>query len=241
MKIDILTLFPEMFDAINHSILERAVKNKLLEINYINIRDFSKDKHKKVDDTPFGGGAGMVMTCQPLFDAINSILTEEEKQNKDLCQIIYMSPKGERLEQKIVTNLAKLEHLIIVCGHYEGIDQRVIDHFDMQEISIGDYVLTGGELPAMVLCDAVARYVEGVLSEGSTEEESFSNGLLEYPQYTKPTKPRAYNGLVVPEILFGGNHQEIANWQHQESLKLTRKRRPDLYRKYQKSLKNSKK
>ncbi len=238
MKIDILTLFLEMFDAINNSILERAVKNKLLEINYINIRDFSKDKHKKVDDTPFGGGAGMVMTCQPLFDAINSILTEEEKQNKDLCQIIYMSPKGERLEQKIVTNLAKLEHLIIVCGHYEGIDQRVIDHFDMQEISIGDYVLTGGELPAMVLCDAVARYVEGVLSEGSTEEESFSNGLLEYPQYTKP---RAYNGLVVPEILFGGNHQEIANWQHQESLKLTRKRRPDLYRKYQKSLKNSKK
>lgn len=238
MKIDILTLFPEMFDAINHSILERAVKNKLLEINYINIRDFSSDKHKKVDDTPFGGGAGMVMTCQPLFDAINSILTEEEKQNKDLCQIIYMSPKGERLEQKIVTNLAKLEHLIIVCGHYEGIDQRVIDHFDMQEISIGDYVLTGGELPAMVLCDAVARYVEGVLSEGSTEEESFSNGLLEYPQYTKP---RDYNGLVVPEILFGGNHQEIANWQHQESLKLTRKRRPDLYRKYQKSLKNSKK
>ena len=234
MKIDILTLFPEMFDAINHSILERATKKDLLKINLINIRDFSKDKHKKVDDTPFGGGAGMVMTCQPLFDAIESVLTEEEKQNKDLCPIIYMSPKGERFEQKTVVSLAKYEHIIIVCGHYEGIDQRVIDYFDMQEISIGDYVLTGGELPAMVLCDAVARYVEGVLSEGSTEEESFSNGLLEYPQYTKP---RDYNGLVVPEILFGGNHQEIAKWQHEESLKLTRKRRPDLYRKYKKNSK----
>ena len=236
MKIDILTLFPEMFDALNHSILERATKKDLLKINLVNIRDFSKDKHKKVDDTPFGGGAGMIMTCQPLFDAIESVLTEQEKKQKSLCPVIYMSPKGERLEQKNVVGLAKYEHIVIVCGHYEGIDQRVIDHFDMQEISIGDYVLTGGELPAMVLCDAVARYVEGVLSEGSTEEESFSNGLLEYPQYTKP---RDYLGLQVPDILFGGNHQEIAKWQHEQSLKITRKRRSDLYRKYQKTLKNS--
>ena len=179
MKIDVLTLFPEMFDALNHSILERAQKNKFIEINVYNIRDYSKDKHKKVDDTPFGGGAGMVMTCQPLFDAIKNVMTENSK-------VIYMSPRGETLSQKKVVSLAGQEHLIIVCGHYEGIDQRVIDHFDMEEISIGDYVLTGGELPAMVLCDAVSRYVEGVLSEGSTDEESFSNGLLDYPQYTKP-------------------------------------------------------
>ena len=179
MKIDILTLFPEMFEILNHSILERAQKNNLLKINVQNIRDFSKDKHKKVDDTPFGGGAGMVMTCQPLFDAINSVKTQN-------CKIVYMSPKGKLLKQNVVVEFAKCEHIVIVCGHYEGIDQRVIDHFEMEEISIGDYVLTGGELPAMVLVDAVSRYVDGVLSEGSTDEESFSNGLLEYPQYTKP-------------------------------------------------------
>ena len=246
MKIDILTLFPEMFDAINHSILERAIKNKLLEINTINIRDFSKDKHKKVDDTPFGGGAGMVMTCQPLFDAINSVLSETErnqvqennnsktkskKHNYESFEIVYMSPKGERFEQYKVVELSKLNHLIVVCGHYEGIDQRVIDYFDMKEISIGDYVLTGGELPAMVLVDSVSRYVEGVLSDGSTDEESFANGLLEYPQYTKP---RVFEGLEVPEILTNGNHKEIAKWKLEQSLAITKKRRSDLYRKYQK-------
>jgi len=183
-----------------------------------NIRDFSTDKHKKVDDTPFGGGAGMVMMCQPLFDAINSVKTEGAK-------IIYMSPKGETLNQKMVVNLSKVEHLVIVCGHYEGIDERVIQHFDMQEISIGDYVLTGGELPAMVLVDSVSRYIDGVLSVGSTSEESFSNGLLEYPQYTKP---RVYAGLEVPEVLVGGNHQEIAKWKLEQSLKITKERRPDL-------------
>src|SRR5574344_1779874 len=191
MKIDILTLFPEMFDAINHSILERAIKSGIISINLINVRDFSKDKHKIVDDTPFGGGAGMIMTCQPLFDAIESVKTEDSK-------IIYMSPKGEKLCQQYVVSRSKYKHLIIVCGHYEGIDQRVIDHFEMQEISIGDYVLTGGELPAMVLCDSVSRYVEGVLSSGSTDEESFTNGLLEYPQYTKP---RDFNGICVPDVL----------------------------------------
>lgn len=222
MKIDILTLFPEMFETLNHSILERAQKNNLLKINVQNIRDFSKDKHKKVDDTPFGGGAGMVMTCQPLFDAINSVKTDGAK-------IVYMSPKGKLLKQNVVVELSKCEHIIIVCGHYEGIDQRVIDHFDMEEISIGDYVLTGGELPAMVLVDAVSRYVDGVLSEGSTDEESFSNGLLEYPQYTKP---RVYEGLEVPEVLTNGNHKEIEKWKIEQSLKITKERRPDLFNKY---------
>lgn len=218
MKIDILTLFPDMFDAIGHSILARAQKAGYVQIKTHNIRDFSKDKHCKVDDTPFGGGAGMVMTCQPLFDAINSIKT-------DGCKIIYMSPRGELLKQGGAVKLSKFEHLVIVCGHYEGIDQRVIDHFDMQEISIGDYVLTGGELPAMVLVDCVCRYVDGVLSEGSTCEESFSNGLLEYPQYTKP---RVYEGLEVPEILLSGNHGEIAKWRYKQSLKITAENRPDL-------------
>ena len=219
MKIDILTLFPEMFDAINHSILARAEKKGLLQINVYNIRDFSKDKHNKVDDTPFGGGAGMIMTCQPLFDAINSVKT-------DGCKIVYMSPKGELLNQMFAVKLAKCEHIVIVCGHYEGIDQRVIDYFDMQEISIGDYVLTGGELPAMVLVDCVSRYVDGVLSEGSTDEESFTNGLLEYPQYTKP---RVYQGMEVPEILLSGNHGEIAKWKFEQSVKITKERRPDLF------------
>ena len=218
MKIDILTLFPEMFEPLKCSILGRAQQNNLIEINLTNIRDFSTDKHKKVDDTPFGGGAGMVMTCQPLFDAINSVKTENAK-------IIYMSPKGKTLNQKMVVSLSKVEHLVIVCGHYEGIDERVIQHFDMQEISIGDYVLTGGELPAMVLVDSVSRYIDGVLSEGSTSEESFSSGLLEYPQYTKP---RVYAGLEVPEVLIGGNHQEIAKWKLEQSLKITKERRPDL-------------
>ena len=257
MKIDILTLFPEMFDAINYSILERAVKSGVLEINLVNIRDFSLDKHKKVDDTPFGGGAGMVMTCQPLFDAIKSVLNPEElalyqklnekyiskKDIKSLLntskdfEVIYMSPRGEKFEQKIVTELAKYKHIVVVCGHYEGIDQRVIDYFNMKEVSIGDYVLTGGELPAMVLIDSVSRYVEGVLSEGSTDEESFSNGLLEYPQYTKP---RVFEGVEVPEILTNGNHKEIAKWKLAESIEITKKRRPDLYRKYKNSLKNDK-
>ena len=218
MKIDILTLFPEMFEPLKCSILGRAQQNNLIEINLTNIRDFSTDKHKKVDDTPFGGGAGMVMMCQPLFDAINSVKTEGAK-------IIYMSPKGETLNQKMVVSLSKVEHLVIVCGHYEGIDERVIQYFDMQEISIGDYVLTGGELPAMVLVDSVSRYIDGVLSDGSTSEESFSNGLLEYPQYTKP---RVYAGLEVPDVLVGGNHQEITKWKLEQSLKITKERRPDL-------------
>lgn len=228
MKFDVLTLFPEMFESLNHSILDRAQQNKLIEIKTSNIRDFSTDKHKKVDDTPFGGGAGMVMTCQPLFDAINSVKKENSK-------VIYLSPKGETLSQKKVVELSKEEHIVLICGHYEGIDERVIEHFNVEEISIGDYVLTGGELPAMVLIDAVSRYVDGVLSDGSTDEESFSNELLEYPQYTKP---RSYMGLEVPEILFSGNHQAIDEWQLNKSIEITKKRRKDLYRKYIKNIEN---
>ena len=220
MKIDILTLFPEMFEYFNHSILKRALENKCIEINLINIRDFTKDKHKKVDDTPFGGGAGMVMTCQPLYDAIMSVKTDDS-------EILYMSPQGETLNQMMAVHMSKRKHLIIVCGHYEGIDQRIIEIFNMKEISIGDYVLTGGELPAMVLVDCVSRYIKGVLSDGSTDEESFSTNLLEYPQYTKPQE---FMGKTVPEVLISGNHQKIKEWRLNKSIEITKERRPDLFK-----------
>ncbi len=219
MIVDILTTFPEMFEPLKCSILGRAEKKDLIKINLVNIRDFSADKHKKTDDTPFGGGAGMVMTCQPLYDAIISVKTPAS-------HIIYMSPRGEQLCQKLVVDLSKIEHLIIICGHYEGIDERILEIFNVHEISIGDYVLTGGEIPAMALVDSVARYVEGVLKTGSTAEESFSNGLLEYPQYTKPQN---FMGHVVPEVLLSGNHKEIATWRFNQSLTVTKDRRPDLY------------
>ena len=222
MIVDILTTFPEMFEPLKCSILGRAEKKQIIQINLINIRDFSKDKHKKTDDSPFGGGAGMVMTCQPLYDAIMSVKTPSS-------HIIYMSPKGETLCQKLVTDLSKQEHLIIICGHYEGIDERILNIFNVHEISIGDYVLTGGEIPAMALVDSVSRYVEGVLSSGSTAEESFSNGLLEYPQYTKPQN---FMGHTVPDVLLSGNHKEIALWRKAQSLEITKERRPDLYEKF---------
>ncbi len=219
MRIDILTLFPEMFDNLKMSIIGRALEKNLLTVNLINIRDFSKDKHKKCDDYPFGGGAGMLMTPQPLYDAIMSV-------KQDNSHIIYMSPRGETLCSKKVINYAKnYKHLIIICGHYEGIDQRIIDIFNIEELSIGDYVLTGGELPAMVLVDSVSRYIEGVLSEGSTDEESFSNGLLEYPQYTRPAE---FMGLKVPEVLISGHHEKVKKWREEQSITLTKKRRPDL-------------
>lgn len=183
MKFDILTLFPEMFAPLEQSIIGRAVENNRIEINLTNIRDFSKDKHKKVDDTPYGGGKGMVIRPDVVYDAYESVKDENAK-------VIYMSPKGKVLNQEKVKALSKENHLIILCGHYEGIDQRVLDEIVDEEISIGDYVLTGGEIPAMVLVDSVSRYVEGVLSEGSTSEESFSDGLLEYPQYTRPERFR---------------------------------------------------
>ncbi len=191
MKIDILTLFPEMFSSLNKSIIGKAIENNLIEINLINIRDFSKDKHKKVDDTPYGGGAGMVIKPDVVYDAFKSINSKDAK-------TIYMSPQGKVLNQSKVKELSKETHLILLCGHYEGIDQRVLDEIVDEEISIGDYVLTGGELPAMVLVDSVSRYIEGVINKESVEEESFSEGLLEYPQYTRP---EIFLNKSVPEVL----------------------------------------
>ena len=221
MKFDVLTLFPEMFQAIKQSILGRAEEKNLIQINLINIRDFSKDKHKKVDDTPYGGGAGMVMRADVVYDAYKSVQNENAK-------VIYLTPQGKKLDQKKVEELSKEKHLILLCGHYEGIDHRVIDKIVDEEISIGDYVLTGGELPAMVLIDSVSRYVEGVLSESSTNEESFSQGLLEYPQYTRP---ETFEGVKVPEILLSGHHENIKKWREEKSLENTKLKRPDLLEK----------
>lgn len=218
MKFDVLTLFPEMFEPLNSSIIGRAKEKNLIEINLINIRDFSKDKHKKVDDTPYGGGAGMVMMPDVVYDAYKSV---EDKNAK----VIYMSPQGKKLTQKKVEELAKQEHLIILCGHYEGIDQRVIDKIVDEEISIGDYVLTGGEIPAMVLIDSVSRYNSGVIAEESIEEESFANGLLEYPQYTRP---EVFEGVKVPEVLLSGHHANIEKWRKEKALEITKLKRPDL-------------
>ena len=226
MKFDVLTLFPEMFDSLKSSILGRAQENNLIDINLINIRDFSKDKHKKVDDTPYGGGAGMVMKPDVVYDSYSSI------QNREDAKVIYLSPQGKVLSQKIVEDLSKEKHLILLCGHYEGIDQRVIDEIVDEEISIGDYVLTGGEIPAMVLIDSVCRYVDGVINKESIGEESFSNGLLEYPQYTRP---EIFNGKNVPEVLKSGNHQNIDKWRRNESLKNTYLKRPELLKNIQMS------
>ena len=218
MKFDVLTLFPEMFDILNQSIIGKAIEKNLIDVHLINIRDFSKDKHKKVDDTPYGGGAGMVMKPDVVYDAYQSVKDEKAK-------VIYMSPQGKTLNQKMVEELSKENHLIILCGHYEGIDQRVLDKIVDEEISIGDYVLTGGEIPAMVLIDSVSRYVEGVLKEDSIKEESFSNGLLEYPQYTRP---EVFEGMKVPEVLLSGHHENIEKWRKEKSLEITKKKRPEL-------------
>lgn len=219
MRIDVLTLFPEMFGAFNESIIGRARESGLLEINVINIRDFSKDKHKKCDDAPFGGGAGMVMTPQPLFDAIQSVKTENSL-------VILTSPRGQTFNQKMCRELSSFSHLIFVCGHYEGIDERIIELCIDREISIGDFVLTGGEIPAMAMVDAISRYVDGVLGNNqSLEEESFSSGLLEYPQYTRPAE---FKGLKVPEVLLSGNHAEIAKFRKAQAEKITKARRPDI-------------
>ncbi len=228
MKINVLTLFPEMFTAVTGSILGRACEKGILEFQFINIRDFSNDKHKKVDDYPFGGGPGMVMMADPIFGALHSIEAQGKK-------ILYMSPRGKTLDKEKIEELAGEEELTILCGHYEGVDQRVLDYFDMEEVSIGDYILTGGELPAMVLIDSVARMIPGVLaSEDSATEESIYSGLLEYPQYTKP---RSYEGMDVPEVLVSGNHKLIRLWKFEQSLRLTRELRPDLFEDF---VKNSK-
>lgn len=222
MKFDVLTLFPEMFEPLKQSVIGRAAQKNLLEINLINIRDFSKDKHKKVDDTVYGGGAGMLMKPDVVYDAYNAVKTEKSK-------VIYLTPQGNVLCQSKVESLAKEEHLILLCGHYEGIDQRVIDKIVDEEISIGDYVLTGGEIPAMVLIDSVARYVDGVIDNESISEESFSkDGLLEYPQYTRP---ETFEGVKVPEVLQSGHHENINKWRRKEAIRVTYLKRPDLLEK----------
>lgn len=223
MKINVLTLFPEMFAPVTTSILGRAAENDILEFNFINFRDFSQNKHKKADDYSFGGGQGMVLLPQPIFDALDSIDAKGKR-------ILYMSPRGRVMDQEMIEEMAQEEEITILCGHYEGVDQRVIDYWDMEEVSIGDYILTGGELPAMVLIDSLARLIPGVLSgKESAYEESIYSGLLEYPQYTKP---REYNGMEVPEVLLSGNHKNIDLWRYEKSLELTKEKRPDLFEQY---------
>ncbi len=219
MRITILTLFPEMFSPLFGSIVGRAVKEGKLAIEVVNLRDYTEDKHLKCDDYPFGGGAGMVMMAQPVGSAIEAIDPKHEARR------IYLSPKGRTFRQEKVFELTEYKHLVLLCGHYEGIDQRAIDLFIDEEISIGDYVLTGGELPAMVLADCVARYVDGVLSPESLVQESFSENLLEYPHYTRPVE---YRGMSVPEVLRSGNHAQIDKWRREQALAITRKNRPDL-------------
>jgi len=223
LKIDILTLFPEMFRGpFDTSIIKRALENNLLSVNLVNIRDFSRNKHHTVDDTPYGGGAGMVMAADPICGAAEWI---KDRQGS-IDRFVYLTPAGKLLTQDLVRELAAGEHLVVLCGHYEGVDQRVRETLVTDEVSIGDYVLTGGELPAMVLVDAVARLIPGVLGEASSaEEESFSDGLLEYPHYTRP---RSYSGLEVPEVLLNGHHEQIRLWRRRQSLLKTLEQRPEL-------------
>lgn len=225
MIFDVLTLFPEMIENLcQYSILKRAVEKRILSVNTVNPRDFTLDKHKKVDDTPYGGGAGMVLMAQPYVDAYESI----EKTDNSIT--IMLSPQGEPLNDAIVNNLAKYDQIIMLCGHYEGFDERIREIIKPKEISIGDFVLTGGELPALCLIDAVSRKIEGTLGKiQSADEDSFSNGLLEYPHYTKP---REYRGLKVPDVLLNGNHKEINEFRHEKSLERTKAKRPDLYNKH---------
>ena len=224
MKIDILTLFPDMFRAITEeSMLGRACEKGILDIRLTDIRDFSNDKHNKADDYPFGGGGGMVMMADPIFGAMESVQAQGKK-------VIYMSPKGRILDEAKIKELAAEEELVILCGHYEGVDQRALDYWQAEEISIGDYVLTGGELPAMVLIDSVARLLPGVLgNENSALDESIYSGLLEHPQYTQP---RSYRDMDVPEVLVSGNHKLIHLWKFRQQLELTKERRPDLFEQF---------
>lgn len=224
MKISVLTIFPEMYSPLKESLVGKALEKGLVRVDIVNIRDYSANKHKKTDDYPFGGGAGMVMTPQPIHDAINAVDPERKALR------IYMSPKGKTLDQETVVRLASADELLLLNGAYEGVDQRVIDLDIDEELSIGDYVLTSGDLASMVVVDALMRYIPGVLgSEESTSEESFSEPLLEYPQYTRPQN---FMGLEVPEVLISGHHAQIAAWRLKESIKLTEQRRPDLIEKY---------
>ena len=223
MKITVLTLFPEMFENfLNTSIVGRSIARGLAEVEFVQIRDFAPGNYRHVDDTPFGGGSGMVMKCQPVLDALASVRTENS-------HVMLTSPAGKPYSQKKARELSKMDHLIILCGHYEGMDARINNHVD-ELVSIGDYVLTGGELAAMVIIDSVVRLLKGAIREGSADEESHENGLLEYPQYTHPSD---YKGEKVPEILLSGNHAKIREWRILQSLRNTRKLRPDLYEKHE--------
>ena len=219
MNITVLTLFPEMFAPLKESIIGRAVNSGKLNIKIVNIRDYAQNKHLKCDDYPFGGGAGMVMMPQPVGSAIDAVDPEHRAHR------IFLSPRGRTFSQKIAVELSAKQDILLLCGHYEGVDQRVIDLYMDEELSIGDYVLTGGELPAMVVCDCVARYVDGVISGESLKDESFASELLEYPQYTRPA---VYKGISVPEVLLSGNHAEVDRWRAEQALEITRKNRPDL-------------
>jgi tRNA (guanine37-N1)-methyltransferase len=239
MKIDVLTIFPKMFDSpFSQSLIAKAQEKKIVEINAVDIRSFSKDKHKKVDDKPFGGGVGMVLTLQPIVNSLKSLGVKKRNSlyknpfSKPL--IIYMSPQGKPLNNSIVKNLSKFKHLIILCGHYEGIDERITNFID-QELSIGDYVLTGGEIPAMVLIDSVVRMLPTVVKESdSVKNDSFFNGLLDYPHYTRPA---IFNGLKVPKVLLSGNHKQVEDWRKAQSIQRTKKRRPDLLKNIERSKK----
>ena len=229
MKIDILTLFPEICRApLSESMMKRAQESKIVDLRIHNLRDWTKDKHHIVDDAPFGGGQGMVMKPEPIFAAVEDLRNRESKIENRESRIILMSPAGRRLDQAMATDLSKESHLIVICGHYEGVDHRVIDHLVDLEISIGDYVLTNGAIAAVVLVDAVARLLPGVLGhEQSAHDDSFSAGLLEAPQYTRPAE---FRGWKIPEVLLSGNHAEIAKWRKERALKRTKQNRPDLLR-----------
>ncbi len=225
MRFDILTLFPEMIEnACRHSIISRAIQNDLISVNAINPRDYTHSKHKKVDDTPYGGGAGMVLMCQPFLDALKGVEREENS------EVIMLTPQGERFNQNLAKEFSKKDQLIMICGHYEGFDERIRVLSGAREVSIGDFVLTGGELPALCVLDSTVRFVEGVLGKTeSADYDSFEDGLLEYPHYTKP---RLYDGLAVPEVLLNGNHAQIAQWRKEQQIIKTKKMRPDLWRDY---------
>lgn len=222
-----MTLFPDIFNSyMSESIMKRAIEKEIIEVHVYNIRDFSTNKHKKVDDYPFGGGAGMLMTPQPIYDTYKHIVDIHNITNP---RVVYLTPKGQVYKQEIASDLSLGEDIILLCGHYEGIDQRIIDLIVTDEVSIGDYVLTGGELPALIMIDSIARLIPGVLSQNeSFEEESFKDDLLEYPHYTRP---REFMGISVPDVLLSGNHQKIEQWRLEESKKITKLRRPDLYKK----------
>lgn len=226
MKIDYLTLFPEMFDGVlNHSILKRAQYKNIIEVNTVNFRDYAENKHNQVDDYPYGGGQGMVLKPEPVFNAMKDL------KRTDKTRVILMCPQGRPFSQAIAEELSEAEHIVFICGHYEGYDERIRENLVTDEISMGDYVLTGGELPAMTMTDAIVRLIPGVLgNEQSHQDDSFSDGLLEFPQYTRP---REYKGMTVPDVLLSGNHANIEKWRYEQKLIRTLHKRPDLLEKYQ--------